>query len=55
MRQHFRHSIATLKNEITNGNQKRAANVEHIQFGQSTTPSVGLRTPKTPDVLSNKP
>jgi len=55
MRQHFRHSIATLKNEIENGTQKRAANVEHIQFGKSTTPSDKLRIPKTPNVLSTKP
>jgi hypothetical protein len=55
MRQHFRHSIATLKNEIENGTQKRAANVEHIQFGKSTTPSDELRIPKTPNVLSTKP
>jgi DNA-binding GntR family transcriptional regulator len=54
MRQHFRHSIATLKNEIENGTQKRAANVEHIQFGKSTTPSDELRIPKTPNVLSTK-
>ncbi|MDP4979703.1 MAG: FCD domain-containing protein, partial [Desulfobacterales bacterium] len=55
MRQHFRHSIDTLKNEIENGTQKKAANVEHIQFGKSTTPSEGVRTPKTPNVLSKKP
>jgi DNA-binding GntR family transcriptional regulator len=55
MRQHFRHSIATLKNEIENGTQNRAAKVEHVQFGQSTTPSKGLRTPKMPNALSKKP
>jgi DNA-binding GntR family transcriptional regulator len=55
MRQHFRHSIDTLKNEIENGTQKRAAKVERIPFGRSTTPSQGLQTPKTPNSLSEKP
>ena len=55
MRQHFRHSIATLKNEIKNGTQNRVAKVEHIQFGRSTTLSQGLRTPKRPNFLSEKP
>jgi DNA-binding GntR family transcriptional regulator len=55
MRQHFRNSIATLKNDIEKNNQNRAAKVEHLQFGYSTTPSEGLPTPKTPNVVSKKP
>jgi len=54
MRQHFRHSIATLKSEIENGTENESANVEHIKFGKSTTPPRGSQTPKTPVVLSKK-
>ena len=55
MRQHFRHSIATLKHDIDNGTQNRVAKVERLPFGRSATSSQGLLTPETPNVLSKKP
>lgn len=55
MRQHFRLSIATLRYEIENGTRNEATKIERLRLDRSTTPSHGLRTPKTPNVLSEKP
>lgn len=55
MRQHFRLSIATLRYEIENGTRNEATKIERLRLDRSTTPSQGLRTPKTPNVLSEKP
>jgi len=55
MRQHFRLSIATLRYAIENGTRNEATKIECPRLDRSTTPSQGLRTPKTPNVLSEKP
>ncbi|MFZ0133680.1 MAG: GntR family transcriptional regulator [Desulfobacterales bacterium] len=52
MRQHFRHSIATLKNEIENSTGGRAAKAENLPSGKPATPPKKRRIPQTPVVLS---